>query len=406
MSAAPVSENGFIRKPVTPEIIRAAFAADWPTLPDSAPRTLAEAYLNSKYPDGPDLLLRFWRGEFWEHRKCVYRRIEDEVLRSLVADFSDEQTIESNDDKSPEPKRYRTNRTRTSDIIDGLQGITQAMVDDMPAWLDAHRPDPQNIIAFQNGLLDIGQFIESGEVFLRPPTPRWFSPNVLPFDLRADSPEPKLWWDFLIDLWPEDPESIEMLQEWFGYAMTTDTRQQKILLMVGPQRSGKGTIARILTSLVGVENVCGPTLSGLATNFGLWGLVNKQLAIVSDARMSGRTDAAIVIERLLSISGEDSLLIDRKNKEPISKRLQSRLMIVSNELPKLMDSSGALADRFLLLVLHKSFLGSEDTNLTDKLTAELPGIALWALNGLRRLAERGHFIVRKAQKMPRKNCTS
>jgi putative DNA primase/helicase len=67
-------------------------------------------------------------------------------------------------------------------------------------------------------------------------------------------------------------------------------------------------------------------------------------------------------------------------------------MLVSNELPRLTDSSGALADRFLMLVLKKSFLGNEDHGLTDRLMHELPGIALWALEGLRRLYARGRFL--------------
>ena len=65
-------------------------------------------------------------------------------------------------------------------------------------------------------------------------------------------------------------------------------------------------------------------------------------AIVSDARISGRSDAKVVVERLLSISGEDSLTIDRKYKEPWTGRLPTRFLVLTNELPKLTDSSGAL----------------------------------------------------------------
>ena len=38
----------------------------------------------------------------------------------------------------------------------------------------------------------------------------------------------------------------------FGYCLTGDTAQQKIFMIVGPRRSGKGTIARILRALVGI----------------------------------------------------------------------------------------------------------------------------------------------------------
>jgi putative DNA primase/helicase len=88
----------------------------------------------------------------------------------------------------------------------------------------------------------------------------------------------------------------------------------KILLIVGPTRAGKGVISRILGALVGHSNVCGPTLSSLATDFGLAPLLGKPLAVISDARMSGR-NSATTVERLLSISGEDTITINRKYKE-------------------------------------------------------------------------------------------
>ena len=70
------------------------------------------------------------------------------------------------------------------------------------------------------------------------------------------------------------------------------------MMLVGPKRSGKGTIARILTDLIGKANVAGPTLSGLGTNFGLAPLIGKPLAIIDDARLSGKADASVIAERL------------------------------------------------------------------------------------------------------------
>ena len=65
---------------------------------------------------------------------------------------------------------------------------------------------------------------------------------------------------------------------------------------------------------------------------------------------------------------------------------------MTNELPRLSDASGALASRFIVLTMTKSFFGKEDHGLTKKLLAELPGILNWALEGWRQLHDRGHFI--------------
>ncbi len=225
-----------------------------------------------------------------------------------------------------------------------------------------------------------------------PPTPQFFSPNALDFDFRPDAPAPSAWLSFLAQLWADDRQSIDTLQEWFGYLLTPDTRQQKILMLVGPKRGGKGTIARVLRRLVGDENVICPTLSSLGTNFGLWPLLGKTVAIIQDARLSHRTDVAAVVERLLSISGEDAQTVDRKFLSLVTAKLNVRFVVVTNELPRLNDPSGALTGRMVLLRLTKSWYGREDTALTDRLLTELPGVLLWAIRGWQRLRDRGHFV--------------
>ena len=81
------------------------------------------------------------------------------------------------------------------------------------------------------------------------------------------------WLAFLRTLWGNDVELINCLQEMFGYLVSGDTCQQKMFLLVGPKRGGKGTIGRVLTRLLGRHNVAGPTLSTLGTNFGLQDLI-------------------------------------------------------------------------------------------------------------------------------------
>ena len=130
----------------------------------------------------------------------------------------------------------------------------------------------------------------------------------------------------------------------------------------------------------------------VAQNFGPEGLIGKPLASISDARLSGRAEqTAVVVERLLSISGEDIQTIDRKHKPPVHVTLPTRLMILTNELPRLPDASRALPNRMIVLTLEQSFLGREDTTLTEQLKAELPGILRWAIAGWKRLRRQKRF---------------
>jgi putative DNA primase/helicase len=186
------------------------------------------------------------------------------------------------------------------------------------------------------------------------------------------------------EIWPSEPDAIKVLGEWFGYVISGRLDLHKIFLMVGPTRGGKGVIARMLGSLIGRQNVAGPTLNSLGGDFGLAPLIGKSLAIISDARFVGKNDH-VVVERLLSISGEDTLTINRKYRDQWTGKLPSRLHVISNELPRLGDASTAIVGRIVLLMLSRSWLGREDFDLEPALRSELPGILNWALLGLQRL---------------------
>jgi putative DNA primase/helicase len=165
-------------------------------------------------------------------------------------------------------------------------------------------------------------------------------------------------------------------------------------LMIGPPRSGRGTIARILEAMIGKGSAAASTLASLGTNFGLAPPLGKPLAVVGDVRL-GNSNIHQALERLLSISGEDLITIDRKYSERWTGKLPTRFMLISNELPRFPDASGAIATRFVVMQLENSFLGREDRSLEAKLRAELTGILNWAPAGLDRII-RQPFTVSKA----------
>jgi putative DNA primase/helicase len=122
-------------------------------------------------------------------------------------------------------------------------------------------------------------------------------------------------------------------------------------------------------------------------------LVGKSMALVTDARLSGRNDKIAVLERVLSITGEDPQDVHRKFLTTLTAiRLLVRFVAMTNELPQVQDAAGALATRVILLVITGSFLDREDAQLTDRLLSELSGIFNWALAGLQRLRSRGRFL--------------
>jgi putative DNA primase/helicase len=259
-----------------------------------------------------------------------------------------------------------------------------------PAWLDGATEDqqklkPKDIVSCSNGLLYLPTMA------LLAHTPKFFSHNALEFPYNKDAPAPIVWHEFIGQLWPGDFDACNTLHEMFGYFLTGDTSQQKIFFIIGPRRSGKGTIAKVLRSLLGPHNCTAPTLAGIGETFGLQPLIGKLAAIIGDARLGGKIDQNAIVERLLSISGEDDININRKNASFWVGRLISRLLILSNEIPKLTDASSALVGRFVILRLTESFYGREDKGLFERLEPELPGILNLAIAGWHRLRQRGYF---------------
>jgi putative DNA primase/helicase len=323
--------------------------------------------------------LRHWRAGWMRWESTHWIEIEERTIRAEAY-------------RRLEKARYLTmfgampwlpNRRKIGDVIDAMQGIIHLPeVFDPPCWPNPGtvtlQPDSP-VVACRNGLLDVS----TRE--LRPLTPALFNRVAVPFDYQPGTPIPACWLEFLAQLWPDDPDSIMSLQEFFGYVLSGRTDLHKIMLMVGPARSGKGTIARVLAAMVGQGNVAGPTLASLGTNFGLAPLLGKPLAVVSDARLSG-ANVHQVVERLLSVSGEDMITVDRKYRDQWTGKPPTRFLILSNELPRFGDASGAIAHRFVVLVMKTSFLGKENTHLTEELLTELPGILCWALDGLDRIS--------------------
>jgi putative DNA primase/helicase len=342
--------------------------------PPSMPMAVARVFVAERCLFEGIPTLRHWRGGWWEWKSSHWYEMEDRAMRSTLWKFTEHAVYVAGDGLAP----WAPNRRKIGDLTEALAAICILPGDvDQPGWLDSATTGI--IVATNNGLLDVERRT------LLPHTPRFFNQTAVPFDYDPETPVPRRWLGFLEELWPDEPDAIDVLGEWFGYVISGRLDLHKILLMVGPTRGGKGAIARVLTALIGRANVAGPTLNSLGGEFGLAPLIGKPLAIISDARFVGR-DSGIVVERLLSISGEDTLTVNRKYRDQWTGKLPSRLHVISNELPRLGDASSAIVGRIVLLLTTRSWLGREDYSLEPDLQGELPGILNWALDGLKRLS--------------------
>lgn len=404
---------------------------------EANPERLARLFLAERYyhPDGH--ALRYWQGLFYGWARGAYRAVDKaeiraEVTRVVAHEFLRLYNLEmmrfgvrqatgqgggagdgGGGGGDRPPRLLPVSTTLVGDVLQAIGSLALVRGEacrDMPSWVDPPggrdvRADwpAAEVLPAANALVHLPSLVAGREATIRP-TPAYFGSYALDYAFDAAAPSPTNWLTFLgkvavtdespvrLQLWPDDPESIDFLQEWFGYHLARTSRQQKALALIGPRRSGKGTIAFILGAMIGQENVAGPTLSSLGTQFGLATLIGKPAAIIDDARLSGKTDVAVLVERLLSIIGEGQLDVDRKNLPQWTGRLAAKFTIITNETPRLPDASSAIASRLLFLHLTRSFYGREDPELKAKLLPELPGILNWAIEGWHRLHARGRFV--------------
>ncbi len=359
-----------------------AEAVPAPAIDPKAPLAVARAYLADRVNGEALRDLHYWQGDFYAWTETHYQVLSSDAFRAAVYPWLDRTTHYL----TGEP--IKPNRALVEEVMAGVKAAAHVSVTELAAWLDGadEQTDPRELLACRNGLLHVPTRT------LRPPTRAFFTVNALPCAYVPDAPPPELWLAFLHSLWGDDAESIAALQEWFGLWLTLETRYQKALMLLGPRRSGKGTIARIAGALVGAGNVVAPTLQSLGQPFGLESMINTSLAIVSDARLGGRADLAAIAETILRVTGEDVVSVPRKHRTDWTGRLRTRFLVLSNELPAFLDASGALASRFVVLRLTGSFAGREDLTLADRLLVELPGILRWALVGLERLRAHGRVV--------------
>jgi P4 family phage/plasmid primase-like protien len=247
-------------------------------------------------------------------------------------------------------------------------------------------------LAFRNGFLPLGP---AGAGALEPLGPEHYQTHRLDFDYDpAPAPETfSAWLGFLRSVWPDDTDSVLLLHQILGYLISGRVDMQKIFLFVGPPRSGKGTIAKVIKDILG--SACGAfKLAELDERFALEPMVGRSVVIDSDVRRGkGQLrDEGKQVERCLSIAAQDVQTIQVKNRPNIESTLPARMLMMTNPPFALRDVGGAFASRLVLLDLPVSYLGREDRTLHARLRAELPAIVALALAALPSLDRAGRFV--------------
>lgn len=177
---------------------------------------------------------------------------------------------------------------------------------------------------------------------------------------------------------------IALVQEILGYLMVPVSKAQKAFVFVGAPRAGKSTLLNIAQDvLLGKENVSNITWQSLGDRFNKAELFGKLANMFADLPTKSIDDNGM----FKALTGEDYITGERKNKDPFTFRPYARFLFSCNEIPRNYGDRSEGYYRRLILVPFRHSVPEDriDPDLGSKMAAEIDGIFLWALAGLRRL---------------------
>ncbi|GHU53715.1 hypothetical protein FACS1894132_06660 [Clostridia bacterium] len=236
------------------------------------------------------------------------------------------------------------------------------------------------IVNVRNGLFNVldGSF--------KPHTDEYYSTVQINanYDPTATCPQ---FLNFISDILPES--EMPLIQEIFGYLLIPVNKAQKSFVFVGAANAGKSTLLSIAQEvLLGSENVSNIPWQALGDRFNKAELFGKLANIFADLPSKAIDDGGM----FKSLTGEDYVTAERKNKDPFNFRPYARLLFSCNDIPKnYADRSDGFYRRLIIVRFDKSVpTERRDPNLRERVAAERDGILAWALDGLRRLMSQNY----------------
>lgn len=304
----------------------------------------------------------YGRGQWWRYFGGVWQPHAEQKVKNEMAELMG---------------YYATNR-RIGDVL----GLVKAHVyRDDTVW-DGN-PDA---LVCKNGTLDLLTYA------LRPHDLTDFATVALPFDFDRNAQAP-VWRQYLAETMGQVGEGVAaFIQEFAGYCLTDDMRHEIALWLYSPPGTGKSTFLAGLEAMLGGK---GSPLHGhlslrsLTSNrFSLAGLPGKRLMLASE-QPGGYLDQSDTLNAIIS---GDAITVEQKHKDAYTIHPTCKLVWAMNELPRVSEAHNGIYRRIKVIKLPSLDENRRDPMVKEHIMNEGPGILVWALEGLQRLRDRGHFV--------------
>ena len=127
--------------------------------------------------------------------------------------------------------------------------------------------------------------------------------------------------------------NAEALMCFIGSLFFEESDQQQYVWLYGTGKNGKGSLARFLKKCFGQACAGGLQIPRMDDKFWTASLIGKRLGIFPDAN-----NAKFVRSSLFkSLTGEDTISIERKFKESVDVKLNTKFIFISNNKPDIVD---------------------------------------------------------------------
>ncbi|BFL78690.1 hypothetical protein SKB0068_14620 [Staphylococcus hominis subsp. novobiosepticus] len=249
---------------------------------------------------------------------------------------------------------------------------------------------PVNYITVANGIYDL--YTET----IQPFTPEIIVKNKIPVPFIQDS------YYEIADktfnkLAVNDNELRHLFEEILGYALFRRNEYGKFFILTGGGSNGKSSFLKILRALVGEINTSSVALKDLNGRFKTAELFGKLVNLGDDIGKGFIKDSA----ELKNLSTGETLVVERKGKDPFDLRNYSKLIFSANEVPRIDDKTDGLNRRLMIVPFKAQFKNTDidyDPFIIDKLLSpeSLQYCLVMAINGLKRLIKNNRFTKAKS----------
>lgn len=203
------------------------------------------------------------------------------------------------------------------------------------------------------------------------------------------------WLKFLERILPDKGLQV-FVQCWYGYTLTGDTSEQKLVIQHGAGANGKSTMTEVLASILGDYAVALDVKTfmhderrrGSDATPDLIRLPGARLVTASEPEQGDRISESLV----KTITGSERVTARPLFKDQIEFDPQFKLMLSTNEKPVIRGQDEGIWRRVLLLPFSVTIPREERTAprvLKASLLAEASGIFNWMLDGYRLWREEG-----------------